>query len=45
MIGDESLMGFGQIVPLLLLGSTVFIFKEAYDGERWLAVDYIDILR
>ena len=33
MNGDESLMGFGQIVPILLLSNTVFVFREAHDGE------------
>lgn len=30
--GDEHRMGFGQIVPLLLLGSTVLVTIEAYEG-------------
>ena len=29
---SEHSMQFGQIVPILLLSSTVFVFKEAYDG-------------
>ena len=33
MNGDENSMGFGQIVPILLLSSIVFVVKEAYDGE------------
>ena len=31
--GDEDVMGFGQIVPLLLLSSTVLVFVEAYFGK------------
>ena len=29
---SEDTMGFGQIVPLLLLSSTIFVFWEAYDS-------------
>ena len=32
--GNENELTFGQIVPLLLLGSTVLVFKEAYEGEH-----------
>lgn len=39
MDGTENVMSFGQIVPMLLLTSTVFVFGEAYVGEsldgRW----------
>lgn len=31
--GSESVMSFGQIVPILLLTSTVFVFGEAYVGK------------
>ena len=30
--GSEETMGFGQIVPILLLSSTIFVFREAYDS-------------
>ena len=33
MNGSEDKMSFGQIVPILLLSSTIFVFKEAYDGK------------
>ena len=33
MNGTESEMSFGQITPILLLSSTVFVLREAYDGE------------
>ena len=33
MEGDEQRMGFGQIIPILLLGSTVFVAIEAYEGK------------
>lgn len=33
MDGNESELTFGQIVPLLLLGSTVLVMKEEYDSE------------
>ena len=43
MEGTENEMSFGQITPILLLSSTVFVFREAYDGQcysmliaRWL---------
>lgn len=32
MTGDESAMGFGQIIPILLLSSIILTSKEAYDG-------------
>ena len=32
MDGSENVMSFGQIVPILLLSSTLFVFREAYDG-------------
>jgi len=32
MDGNENAMGFGQIVPILLLSSTLFIFSEALLG-------------
>ena len=31
--GDENELTFGQIVPLLLLGSTILVIKEGYEGE------------
>ena len=31
--GAENAMTFGQIVPILLLGSTLFMAREAYDGS------------
>ncbi len=34
MDGSENLWTFGQIMPLLLLGSTIFVFKETYEGEK-----------
>ncbi len=34
MDGNEDDMTFGQLVPLLLLSSTLVTFKEAYDGKR-----------
>lgn len=33
MDGSENLWTFGQIMPLLLLVSTIFVFKETYEGE------------
>ena len=33
MDGDENTMSFGQIVPILLLTSTVVVSREAYDGK------------
>ena len=33
MDGSENLFTFGQIMPLLLLSSTIFVFKETYEGE------------
>ena len=33
MDGSENSFTFGQIMPLLLLSSTIFVFKETYDGE------------
>lgn len=32
MVGDENAMTFGQIMPILLLGSIVLVLREAYDG-------------
>ena len=32
MEGEESRLGFGQIIPILLLGSTVLVAIEAYEG-------------
>ena len=34
--GDENEMGFGQLVPIFLLVSTVFVFQEALNGESLL---------
>ena len=34
MEGTENEMSFGQIMPILLLSSTVFVFREAYDGKH-----------
>ena len=34
MDGSENLLTFGQMIPLLLLSSTVFVFKETYEGEN-----------
>ena len=33
--GNENALTFGQIVPLLLLGSIIVVFKEAYEGEHY----------
>ena len=33
MDGSENSFTFGQIMPLLLLSSTIFVFKETYEGE------------
>ncbi len=33
MDSDENLMTFGQIVPILLLSSTILVAREAYEGE------------
>ena len=33
MDGSENSLTFGQMMPLLLLSSTIFVFKEAYEGE------------
>ena len=30
--GSENTMTFGQIVPILLLSSTLLVAREAYDG-------------
>ena len=35
MDGNENDLTFGQLVPILLLSSTVITFKEAYDGKCW----------
>ena len=32
MDGNENAMTFGQIMPILLLSSSVLVFREAYDG-------------
>lgn len=32
MVGDENVMTFGQIMPILLLSSLVLVFREAYDS-------------
>lgn len=32
MNGNENAMSFGQIIPILLLSSTLLVFMEAYDG-------------
>lgn len=32
MDSDEDLMTFGQIVPILVLSSTIFVAREAYEG-------------
>ena len=36
MVGNENDMTFGQLVPIFLLSSTIFTFKEAHDGRRYL---------
>ena len=33
MDGNENIMSFGQIVPILLISSTVFVFWELYNGK------------
>ena len=33
MDGTENAMTFGQIVPILVLSSTLFVAREAYDGR------------
>jgi len=33
MDSDENVMSFGQIVPILVLSSTIFVAREAYEGE------------
>ena len=33
MDGTENAMTFGQLVPILLLSSTLFVAREAYDGS------------
>ena len=33
MDGSENSFTFGQIMPLLLLSSTIFVFKETYEGD------------
>ena len=33
MDGTENAMTFGQIVPILLLSSTLLVAREAYDGS------------
>ena len=52
--GTANKMSFGQIVPILLLSSTIFVVREAYDGRaltlvlasEWLTSEKIDqILR
>ena len=30
--GNENDMGFGQLIPIFLLASTVFVFQEALNG-------------
>ena len=37
MDGTETAMTFGQIIPILLLGSTLLVAREAYDGSVTLA--------
>lgn len=34
MDGNENAMTFGQIVPILLLSSTIFVFREACEDSR-----------
>ena len=34
MDGSENLLTFRQMMPLLLLSSTIFVFKETYEGEN-----------
>ncbi|KAL8824217.1 MAG: hypothetical protein Q9191_005210 [Dirinaria sp. TL-2023a] len=34
MDGDENAMSFGQIVPILLLSSTIFVSREAYEDVK-----------
>ncbi|KAI4206916.1 MAG: hypothetical protein LQ346_000858 [Caloplaca aetnensis] len=34
MDGDENALGFGQIIPVLLLASILLTFKEVYTGTR-----------
>ena len=34
MDGNENAMTFGQIVPILLLSSSLLVFREAYDGTH-----------
>lgn len=33
MDGNENDMTFGQLVPILLLSSTLITYKEAYHGK------------
>ena len=33
MDGNENAKTFGQIVPILVLGSTIFVAREAYEGK------------
>ncbi|KAL2037154.1 hypothetical protein N7G274_010150 [Stereocaulon virgatum] len=34
MDGNENAMTFGQIVPILVLGSTIFVAREAYEDVK-----------
>ena len=41
MSGNENEWGFGQIVPVLLLSSTVLTFKELYTGKQALCLLFV----
>ena len=40
MDGNENDMTFGQLVPVLLLTSTIITFKDAYEGRGWSLGNY-----
>ena len=43
LVGDQNAMGFGQLVPLLLMALPVLAAGEVYSGESCLWVSILDI--
>lgn len=41
--GNENQMGFGQIVPILLLSYIVFVFREAYEGTLRRSIQQVGV--
>ena len=42
MDGNENAITFGQMIPLLLLSATIFVFREAYDGKSVLRSQWMN---